>query len=165
MNQDRKRSLTVIGLGLIVTGLTFNVANCVSPEAVVVKPGAVTAKADVDATIRTAIELALNAALVAFRQELKASAAHSTGSEAGRDSTVWNITLQNVAGKAGWLVVPTIAAGWWASKRRTVAALDTVIASIEQKKCQDCKRCVELKNNPTVNERVAVVSAKLKNGH
>lgn len=81
---------------------------------------------------------------------------------AGRD--VWNISFGDVLGKAGWLLLPSVGAGWWMSKKKTTRALDTVIESIEQKQCVGCKRCIEAKGNLTVNKRAAVVSAKMKNG-
>lgn len=92
----------------------------------------------------------------------KPVAAPTTGGHAGRDSTVWNISVQNMAGKAGWLAVLGIAAGWWRSWKKTIGALDTVIRAIEIGECETCKRTVQAQDNHAADQRVQVVSKRMK---
>jgi len=78
--------------------------------------------------------------------------------EATGGSSVWQFNFQSVAGKTGWgvsaitliaLIVSTL------KVKHRDEALDTVIEAIEDKQCNDCKRCVEHRNNALVNRRVA----------
>ena len=137
MKQSRGLYLALVGC-FCVLAVLWLAASCVQPKAVTVEPGAIEATG------------------VHVGSEVRSP------TTAGRD--VWNISFGDVLGKAGWLLLPGVGAGWWMSKRRTVAALDTVIGAIEQVRCNDCKRKVALYGNGLVNKRVAAVSAKLKNG-
>jgi len=118
----------------------------------------------VKAEVALAMTTAVEAAVVSLRQEFKLTNAPTTTAPAGRDSTVWNINFQDAAGKAGWLFVPTIAAGWWASRKKTLGALDTVIRAIEIGECETCKRAVQAQENRTADQRVQVVSQRMNGG-
>lgn len=131
-------------------------------------------KAEVTAAVQTElhamVQASIDAAVFSIRNELhaaigdigdKIAAAPTTASTGGRDSTVWNISLQNMAGKAGWLLAPGIAAGWWMSKKRTIGALDTVIRAIEIQQCEHCKRAVQAQKNATADQRVQVVCERM----
>ena len=115
--------------------------------------------AAIAALIKAEVTAAMELAVVSIRKEFKTSTGDIAG---GAGSTITQITFQNVAGKAGWLFVPGIAAGWWSSRKKTVAALDTVIGAIEDKQCAECKACVRAAKNAAVNRRAAIVSAKKK---
>ena len=84
------------------------------------------------------------------------------GAEASGGSSIWQFNFQNVAGKGGWALLPFILGAWFVRSRRLRGGLDTVIESIREKQCEDCKRCVESRNNAVVNRRVRVLKKKWK---
>ena len=91
----------------------------------------------------------------------KLQAEPKTESKAGRDSTVWNITFQDVTNKVGY-TLPICLGGWFLNRRRLYRALDNVIESIEQKECIECKHCVASKYNMFLDKRTQIVSARIK---
>jgi hypothetical protein len=84
------------------------------------------------------------------------------GSSAGRDSTIWNVSFQDVTGKAGWLA-PTavVAGGWWVSRRKLRGGIRTCVTALEYTQCEDCQRCVERANNAVINKEVARMKKRL----
>ena len=97
------------------------------------------------------------------KTETKVEAKPTTKSDAGRDSTVWNISFQDVTGKAGY-AVPLLIAGWWITKRRGGKAVDTLIEAIETSAPKDetraVRRAIAKHENCWINKRVACLSKK-----
>ena len=82
---------------------------------------------------------------------------------AGRDSTIWNISFQDVTGKAGY-AIPLLIVGWWITKRRGGKAVDTLIEAIETSAPKDetraVRRAIAKRENCWINKRVACLSKK-----
>jgi len=81
-----------------------------------------------------------------------------TESTAGRDSTVWNVSLQTVADNAGWGgtimgLILTVQATIKARRRDHIAS--TVVHATDD--CPDCKAAVNAKHDKAVNEYVEYV--------